>query len=705
MSKVSAEAIARSFSPKSIAFIGGSIAELAIRRCVEMGYEGEIWPVHPTKSTVVGYPCFASIDELPGVPDAAYLGVNRDLTITAVAQLSGLGVGGCVCYAAGFGEMGDEGEHYQEALVEAAGTMPLVGPNCFGFVNYLDRCALWPYLFGCYPSRAQQGVAIISQSGNIAMNLSMNDRSVNFTHVIATGNQAVIGAGDYIEALLLDDRVRVIGMYIEGLDDVATFSEAARKAALKGVPLVVLKVGKTEASARQTSSHTSSLAGSDALYDALFKRLGVIRVDSLNRLLETVKILDLAPELGGKNIFSLSCSGGEAAIIADLLPEHELQMLPFSEEQHEDLRSQLPHYVTISNPFDYNTSIWGDQAAQEQCFTSAMSGDHDAALLIYDHPTVNSPEVASEVAEWVMTLDAFIAAHQKTGKPAFVICTISELLPESMRNRIIEGGVIPLMGFDDGLFAYAAAADYAQFRRSSLEGLTVPKLPVRIHEEEPKLRVLDEWASKTAVKQYGLSVPAGIVGTAQEVLEKSTTLNFPVVVKAVGEDLLHKSELGAVEVNLANELEVGEAIQRISDSLARAERTAQQFLVEEMVSDVVAELIIGVNRDSQFGPALVVGSGGILVELVSDSASLLLPTNREAILAAIQSLAVYRILKGFRGKQPGDIEALLDSVSAVADYALDNWDSLLELDVNPMMVLPAGKGVVAVDALVIHEAG
>ena len=705
MAVTRSEAISRLFSPKSIAFIGGSIAEMSIKRCQDMGFQGEIWPVHPTREFMAGHKCYASVKDLPSAPDAAYIGVNKEVTVQVVGELSELGAGGCVCYAAGFGEIGEEGQLVENQLIAAAGDMPLVGPNCFGFVNYLDKCALWPYLFGNYPHPAQSGVAIISQSGNIAMNITMNDRSVNFTHVIATGNQTVLGAGDYIDALLLDDRVSVIGMYIEGLDNIEAFSRVAEKAVRKGVPIVVLKVGKTDASARQAISHTSSLAGSDSLYSALFDRLGVIRVDSLNRLLETVKILNIAKPITGRNIVSLSCSGGEAAIIADLVPEYQLEMRAFSAHQIEALENELPSYVTISNPFDYNTSVWGDKAAQERCFTASMKGGHDAAFLIYDHPTVTGDAVAREVAEWNMALDAFIAAHKTTGKPAFVISTISELLPEELREYLIDNGIVPLQGLDDGLFAYSAAAKYAEFRATRLSQLTLPRVSTSQYGADASIQTIDEWASKSSLKAFGLPVPVGGIGRAEEVSAIAAKIGFPVVLKALGANFSHKSDVGAVKLNLKSLEEVEEAAREVSASVAKSGESVETFLVESMVQDTVAELIVGVNRDSQFGPALVIGAGGILVELLNDSCSLLLPTDKETVERALDSLTVTRMLKGFRGQTVGDINALVDAILAIGDYAQAHWDSLLELDINPLLVLPQGQGVVAADALIIVANG
>lgn len=692
--ELSTQNLSRLLSPRTIAFIGGSIAEMAITRNLELGYDGEIWSVHPARKEIAGFRSYASINDLPGVPDSAYIAIRRELTIDAVRQLADAGAGGCVCYAAGFAEMGDEGKELQDQLVTAAGNMPLVGPNCFGFVNYLDRTALWPYLFGGQPTK--RGVALISQSGNIAMNITMNNRSVNFTHVIGAGNQAVLGPADYIDALLQDERVAAIAMYIEGIDDMEHFSRSALQALKQGVPIAVVKVGKTEASARQSGSHTNSLTGSDVLFDAFFDRLGIIRVNTIERLLETLKVLVLGDELQGRNIFSLSCSGGEASIIADLAAEADIEMKPFSAAQVKKLNAQFPNYVTVSNPFDYNTSIWGDGAAQEKCFTASMEGEHDAALLIYDHPTV----IAEEVEEWVAAIDAFIAAHKSTGMPAFVVSTISELLPQEIRERLIAEGIVPLQGLDDALFAISATAKYRNFVMKNASAATAPTFAEEPVADDTAVRFLDEWQSKCLLRDAGVDVPDGQVGDASAAPEIATNIGFPVVVKAVGEKFLHKTDIGAVKLNLHSAAEVTAAVRSIKQAVAGTNAAPKQFLIERMATGAVAELIVGVKRDDQFGPALVVGSGGILVELVADSVSLLLPTNRDAVRSAVESLSVAKLIKGFRGSAAGDMDGVVDVVLAVATFAESNWDSLMELDINPLLVLPEGQGVIAADALI-----
>jgi acetyl-CoA synthetase len=419
-------------------------------------------------------------------------------------------------------------------------------------------------------------------------------------------------------------------------------------------------------------------------------------VNSFNRLLETLKLLVLGPALTGRNIFSLSCSGGEAALIADAAADVSLDMKPFSDAQMEDFANMFPNYVTVSNPFDYNTSIWGDRAALEQCFTMSMRGDHDAALLIYDHPTV----VSAEVEEWVTTLDAFIAAHKATGKAAFVVCTISELLPQDMRDRLIAAGVVPLQGLDDALFALSKAASYFEFLANGADTATLPIFATGQFDAASSPGFLDEPQSKSRLRDFGLTVPDGEVGTATEAHEIAERIGYPVVVKAVGEEFLHKSELGAVVLNLQSADEVRQAVASICESVAESHGKVGRFLVERMATGVIAELIIGIKRDDQFGPALVIGAGGTLVELIADSVSLLLPTDRAAVTKAVESLSAYKLIKGFRGNAAGDMKAVVDAVLAIAAFAEGNRECLMELDINPLLVLPEGQGVVAADALI-----
>lgn len=694
------ENLQRLLRPRSVVFIGGRDAATAMRACIEVGFTGEIWCVHPRAEEVAGRPCYRELSALPGVPDAAFVAVRRETTVAVVRELAALGTGGCVCYAAGFAEMGEHGRALQDALIAAAGPMALIGPNCYGVLNYLDRACLWPDVHGGAP--VEQGVAVISQSGNISLTVSCQGRSLPLAYVISVGNQAMLGPAPLIEALLDDTRVRAIGLYIEGLDDIPGFSRAAVAALERGVPLVALKAGHSALGARLALTHTSSLAGSEQLYDALFERLGVIRVASLAAMLETLKLLTTTGPLAGPRIASLSCSGGEAALVADRAAQAGLVFSEFSSAQIGKLRADLSEFATICNPFDYNTGIWGRREALERCFTTVMEGQVDVTLLVLDYPLARH----NELRDWDMALDAFIAAKQATRTNAVVLSTLPELLPPAARARAIAAGVAPLQGFDEGLAAVVAAAWYG-VRRARLLEQDRCWLPPASGSAPARgdVRTLDEWESKRLLAKFGLEVPAGRLVAAEDAVPAAIALGFPVVVKAVGAALVHKTELGAVATGLASGEAVAGAVERIRRAVAPLVGSEIRCIVERMVPDTRAELIVGIRHDEQFGLALVIGSGGILVELVGDSRTLLLPTDAETIAATIDSLKAGTLLAGFRARGPADRQAAVEAVLAVAAFAEAHRDSLVELDVNPLLVGPAGAGAVAVDALITMREG
>lgn len=680
------ENLKRLLKPRHIAFIGGAALADPIRSCESAGFGGDIWVVNPNREAVAGRRCYRSVADLPEAPDASFVAVNRQQSIAVVRELAARGAGGAVAYAAGFAEIGAEGAALQRELVAAAGDLALIGPNCYGLLNYFDGVALWADQHGGRP--LERGVAVISQSGNISLNLTMAGRSVPLGYVISVGNQAALGVGDYLEALVEDPRISAIGLYIEGLKDIAGFSRAAARALEKNIPIVALKVGTSEIGAQVAMSHTSSLAGSDQLYDALFARLGILRVGSISGLLETLKLLAVVGPLAGPRLCVFTCSGGESALIADLAEPAGLDLAPFAPAQAEDLRRQMTVFTTIANPFDYNTAVWGDQPALERCFTTAMRSGFDAAALMIDYPDV----AGCDPAGWDISVDGFIAAHQATGCPAVVASTLPELLPKSARERLLANGLAPLQGISDTVAALGAAADYARRRRDLLaDGAAALILP------EPGLGdgeagLLDEWEAKRRLARHGLGVPDGRRASGEEAPAAARELGFPVALKALGPGLAHKTEAGAVVLGLDSEAAVARAVAQIAARLAENRQVAEAFLVERMIVGAVAELIVGVKRDPAFGLALVLGSGGVLVELLRDSATLLLPTDRRAVERALAGLKSAPLLAGFRGRPKADMKAVIDAVMAVAAFAEAHRAQLVELDVNPLLVLPEGAG-------------
>ncbi|MEE8443730.1 MAG: CoA-binding protein, partial [Alphaproteobacteria bacterium] len=279
----------RLLRPKTIAVVGGREAEIVAEQCDKLGFTGAIWPVNPKRDRIAGRDCLRRLDDLPQAPDAVFIAIPAEPTIEAVSILAGMGAGGAVCLASGFREVGGAGIARQDRLVAAAGTMPVLGPNCYGFINYLDGAALWPDQQG--GERVERGVAIVTQSGNLGVNLTMQRRSLDLACLVTLGNQAAIAIPECVEALAGDERVTAIGLHIEGLSDIGAFERAAAAARAAGIPVVALKSGRSARGAEIALSHTASLAGPDRLYDALFEHLGVARVHTVPELLETLKLL------------------------------------------------------------------------------------------------------------------------------------------------------------------------------------------------------------------------------------------------------------------------------------------------------------------------------------------------------------------------------------------------------------------------------
>jgi acetyl-CoA synthetase len=672
------------FSPASIAVFGGNAAAEAIRQCRKLGFTGTIWPVHPTRSEMEGLPCYPDVAALPAAPDAAFVAVPAQATVEVVRALSARGAGGAICYASGFAEVGEAGAELQRELVAVAGDMALIGPNCYGMLNYLDGVALWPDQHG--GRRVERGVAIVTQSGNIGLNLTMQRRGLPLAYLITVGNKAGDSVDSIIESLLQDPRVTAIGMHIEGLDDVAAFSRVAIRALEKRIPLVALKAGSSELGARTTMSHTSSLAGPDKLYDALFARCGVARVNDVASLLETLKFLHVLGGLGGNRIISASCSGGEASLVADLAQTYGLDMPELPQAAHTRLFNVLGEKVTVANPLDYHTYIWGDLAAQTECFAGMMDCGFDAHVLVLDFPRADRCDGRT----WQTTLDAFVAAQAQTGAAAVVLSSLPEGLPEAVSEQLLQHGVAPMQGTADCLaaIAHAARIGAAQARCAQIAAVAGGRGAPAAHSH-----MLNEVASKRALQAFGLPIPRGACVTEAAAVATAEALGYPVVVKAVSDTLAHKTEAGGVKLGLRSADAVREAV-------ASMRHLSSAFLVEQMAADVVAEIIVGITRDAQFGLALTLGTGGVLVELMQDAATVLLPASGEDIRAALQSLKTWPLLNGYRGRAAGDVDALVQAISAIAAYGTEQADGLLELDVNPILVLPAGRGVVAVDALI-----
>lgn len=677
----------RLLRPKSIAAIGGLQARRVVEQCRLMGYEGEIWPVHPTKIEVEGLPAFASIADLPGSPDGAFIGVNRHLTIDVVKQLRAKGCGGAICYASGFLEADETGGRLQAELIEAAGDMPVLGPNCYGLINYADGALLWPdQQGGKRLKEGQTGVAIIAQSSNIAINFTMQKRGLPLAYILTAGNQALVGTSEMALTILDDSRVTTLGMYVEGFDSIESMETLAKKSRDLKKPVVVYKVGKSEHSQQAAMTHTASLAGSHNITSAFLKRNGFGQAESLPAFLETLKLLHVHGPLPGYRATSMSCSGGEASIIADAADGRKVTFDALSAEQRAPIEAALGPLVTVANPLDYHTYCWGKREVMEAAYSGMVGNGFDMNYLILDFPHRDR----CEDWEWHIAVDAFEAALKKNRAKGAIVVGMPENISEDYTESFIERGIVSLYGIDDALTATEIAADIGTAWQAELP-LPTLKLPSTVEGRA----TLDEAEAKQQLASFGVVIPQGRrLTSVEQAIEFANTIDFPVVLKALG--IAHKTEQNAVRLNLNSESDVKQAA---TDLLGLSET----LYLETMIQLPVAELIVGITRDDQFGFILTIGSGGILVEILKDAQTLIIPVDRPQIESAILNLKSAPLLSGYRGKPKADLKATVDAILSIQKFAIAKSETLIELDVNPLLLCAEGEGTYAADALIVHS--
>lgn len=664
--------LSRLLRPRSIAVVGGgAVCRYVMENCVRIGFTGRLWHVHPTRGDV------GSVADLPEAPDAAFVGVNRDAALDVVAVLSAMGAGGAVVYASGFmeaaAELGD-GAGKQALLLEAAQDMPLIGPNCYGFLNYLDGAALWPDQQG--GTRAGTGVAIITQSSNIAINLTMQKRGLPLAYLVTAGNQAQTGLAEIGAALLEDPRVTALGLHIEGISDIRAFEALADTARRLGKPIVALKAGLSDQARAATVSHTASLAGSAAGAQALLARLGIAKVASLPVLLEALKLLHVTGPLKSNRIASMSCSGGEAGLMADAAVGLDLAYPPLTEPQTAGLRRALGAKVALANPLDYHTYIWADAAAMAQTYGAMMQGDLALGAVVADFPRADR----CSDADWEPVIEAVAATAKASGKPMAIVASLPETMPETAAARLIGNGIAPMNGLQEALCAFEAAAWLGRARADPAPVL-LPGSP-----DSPAL--MSEAEGKAALAAFGVDVPESRrAAGAGEVAALAELVGYPLVLK--GEGVAHKTEAGVVAININTGAQAVDIANKMPSG---------SFLVEEMISGALAELLIGVVHDPAHGFVLTLAAGGTLTEILRDSASLLIPARAEDIRAALDTLRIAPLLHGYRGAAAADIDAIVNTALSVQAFVVAHAARIEEVEINPLLC--TASRAVAADVLI-----
>lgn len=679
-------------NPRHLAFFGGALLGPILDMLRGQDFGGTVSVINPTREAIAGYPCIRSIDDLPSPPDMAFLAVNRSETARLVPRLAAMGCKAATIHAGGFAELGDAGAAEQTALATASGDMALFGPNAPGFVNFLDGASAFMDNIGA--ARFDRGAAIVSQGGGYLYDAGFAERGNRFSYFLGLGNQCKTSAADVIEALLHDDRVSAIGLVLEGLDNAAPLARASALALQKGVPIVALKAARTGAGAAASASHTASLTGEASLWRAFFRRQGIVPVQSIAEMLETLKLFDIIEEIDGNRVFVGTGSGIQGIILADQLADAGFTLPQPSPAAAQAARAVLPEIARPANPQDVTMKIWGDGEQERRVYGALLQDRYDIAILLNNYP----PEGVSSTAMFAASTEALIAATRECGTKAAIVATLPEGLPDWVRQQATAAGVAPLQGGAEAVAALAHVRDWTAARASCVQdGPPGPLLDIGASEAGEVLR---EWQAKDWLARAGYPVASGKRLPLAELDAAPEAFSFPVVAK-LDAAIAHKTESGAVALNITD----GAALLAAARDMWQrngGNPGTDAILVEQMTTDAVAEMLVSLHADQQMGWVMTLGAGGRDAELLQDVVQLILPASEDDIRRALAGLAIARRLGGWRGGPAADVEALVAFLMALAaDREL--WHCFAEMELNPVLVRPKGKGVVIVDALARHN--
>lgn len=678
------------WAPASVAVVGASAdpnktGGRPVAYLLKHGFKGDIWPINPRADEIAGLHCYASVGNLPSAPDVAIVLLGVERAEAAVRDLSEKGCKLAIVLASGYGEAGEEGRARQSALRAAAGDMRLLGPNTIGAMDLSRGIVLSASGALEGDNIAKGGISVASQSGGILGALLSRGaaRGIGFCKLASTGNEADIDIADLIEAYAQDDETTVIAAYIEGIRSVEKFRRATTAARDTGKPVVVYKVGRSESGARAAVSHTGAMAGEDRTYDALFRQLGVIRAQSFSDLLDLPAMLASRRRLGGRRIAILTSTGGAGSLVADNCGILGLEVPELDTATGQTLADLLGSDAPmIGNPVD--VTLAGVEPAIMTAATQALltSDGIDGVVVVVGSSALARPDVAAGA------IRAGLAASDKP-----LIAYVSPHAPHivDLLNR-------------EGVPAFAAPETCATVLDAALPivpaGATLTLSGAASPEGLPS-GTLNEAEARALFDAFGLGgAKSHTVQTAQEAKDAAIKLGGPVVLKVLSREIAHKSDVGGVRVNLSAD-EVGPALTQMAEKLAaQGLPKPEGYLVQAMLKGGI-EMILGLRRDPQLGPLILLGAGGVQAELSGDSTLRLLPLREGDARGMVEELRIKMLLDGYRGASAHDVDALVAAIEALAQMGAALGDRLEEVEINPLFVMQKGQGVAAADGLVV----
>lgn len=653
-----------------------------------------IYLVNPGRDTIFGHKCYHGIPEIQDQIDLAVICTPQATVIPILREAAQKGCKAAVVFASGYSEVGEEGKKLQEELVEECAQLDIavMGPNCAGFANFIEDIFL--FAFETEERDRQGSIGMVSQSGQICLS-AMDWPCMDFSYVISSGNSSNVKVEDYLEFLIDDEDTKVVIAYVEGIANPDTLVRALEKAANKKKPVIILKTGRSKKSQELASSHTGSLSGSDAAFRAMMNKYGVIQVEDLQSLCATANIFATLKKMPARARFVfMSCSGGESGVAAELADLHNIQLADLKPETVHELQQMLPSYATVNNPLDMTAQLGYD--TEKLCI---------AFRSLFKDETVDCLSIAYTITEEIFDTTVnyiseaiSIVSKDENSKPIFWLPFF-----EHTRHRenaaILKAAGCPIL--PSGRSGFEVAEKFSQFIAFQYEEIAA-SLPEKERSEQTV--TYSEYDSVTYLAGQGLETsPQAIAETADHAVKVARKFGYPVVLKVNSPDILHKSDMGGVKLNLNTPGAVREAFDAI---MAGAEQHCPDARVNGvMVKPMLEaglEFIVGISNDAQFGPMIMVGLGGVFVEIFQDVQLAPVPLSQAQAEAMVKSLKGYRLLDGYRGGKQYDVKALVDFIVTISQIAAKQKDIIKELDINPLFVTE--KGVEMADALlVIYE--
>jgi acyl-CoA synthetase (NDP forming) len=705
------------------------------------GFDGRIYPVNPRRALVQGLPCYPAVRDIPDQIDVAIIAVPADQVAAAVREVAAKGGRGAIVYSSGFAEMGRAGARLQEELTRVAREVGVrvIGPNCQGLAAFHQRLNL-SFSSALVDAGEAGSVALIAQSGAVGgmLHALLRERGVCFSHWISSGNEADVTLAECVEFLAEDPHTRVIGAYVEGIRDGRRLLAAVGNARAAGKPVVLLRAGRSPQAARAARSHTGAIAAEERVAQALLRDAGATDAADVHELVDCIDLVARRAVPGGPRIALLSNSGGLGVLMSDSAADLGLEVPPFPDDVREELGAVLPPFGATGNPVDVTAQMLADHTLLRRSLEVMLRAPgidvvivaltmvtrlYPVDQIVDDVIRVSREASRPVLACWVAAEASGVDRLRAGDVPTFTdptrcmraIAALVQLIPTRELDEPAGDLAEPGRPARDLAEPHEPAGDLAgdvpveqEQVRPQIADDSAPARAARAWLARAGGRAADEYVSKAALRQYGMpTVVERLERTAAAAAAAAEAIGFPVAVKICSAAIAHKSDHGLVRLSLADRAQVLEACAALEAALQRAfpEPPGHAWLVQRMAPPGGLEVVLGARRDPVFGPIVMVGLGGVFVEYFQDVAFALAPLGRRRALGLLRSLRAAPLFRGARGRPPADEDAVADALVALGRFAVDLEDQVAEVDVNPLIALPRGQGALAVDALVVLDAG